>query len=80
MKCYSAAGEFYGCLYAALEFGDLTMRQHGGAFFYQWTYKAGGKEYGYQFAISDIELLYSRALPELAKQVAREWKSKEVEG
>ena len=80
MRVYRAAGEFYGHLHAALQFGDLSMWRDNGAFFFKWEFSAGCRQYGRQFAIGDTELLYSRALPELAQDIARKWKSKEVEG
>ena len=71
---FRTAGEFYGHLLAAAPFGNVTMRREGQDFVYLWCFEYDRMLFSAEFEITDVELMQTRFLGDLARTVVAGWR------
>ena len=71
---FRAAGEFYGHLLTELDSGTVAMKYQEQIFTYWWRYKINNKYLSAKILLTDAELMQTRFLGDLAKEVAAGWR------
>lgn len=73
-EAYRVAGELYGRLKHELGVGELVMREHSSAMFFDWTFMAKGVRYSSSEAVLFVTLFRMNSVESFAKWIAGRWK------